>query len=331
MRGQHTSAVAIAALVFAGCAVAGLGRASTSDLINGAAYELAHATGLELEGAFTKDKTDMSVDIQTNPPHSAHITASKQEPNSQAIQVEMIQIDQKDYYRSVDLARVAAAASASAELVAHMVGGRWFTYKATPLDLGVSANTGDIKASFLTDLSVARKDDVDVGGQGTAELSTGNYLINITEAAPHRLVFLRTAAGKTVKGLSLVHMLLRDYNKDFAIKAPTIAVDLDDPASWPPLYSVLSVENSRCGTPCTLSAQIKNLGGGGAATEPSTLTFEVINSATKQVLGSCAVTIRPDLAHNQTATERCTISSSAWTNFRGSYTYGAKAHNPAYD
>ena len=37
------------------------------------------------------------------------------------------------------------------------------------------ANTGDIKASFLTDLSVARKDDVDVGGQGTAELSTGGF------------------------------------------------------------------------------------------------------------------------------------------------------------
>src|SRR6266446_1460993 len=273
MRRQHMSAVAIAALLFSGCAVAGLGRASTSELINGARYELAHATGLELEGAFTKDQSDMAVDIQTNPPHAAHIAASKQEPNSQAIQVEVIQVDQKDYYRSVDLARVAAAASANAELVAHMVGGRWFTYQATPLDLGGFANVGDVKANFLTDLKVSRRDDVDVGGQGTAELSTGDYLINITEASPHRLVFLRTATGKTVNGLSLVHMLIKDYNKDFAIKAPTNAVDLDNPTSWPPLYAVLSVENSRCGTPCTLTAQIKNFGGGGTAPGPSTLTF----------------------------------------------------------
>src|SRR5204863_148111 len=82
-----------------------------------------------------------------------------------------------------------------------------------------------------TDLRVSRKDNVDAGGQNTAQLATGDYVLNITEASPHRLVFLQTAAGKTVQGMSQAHIALKSYNRDFAIEAPTKVVDLDDPAT----------------------------------------------------------------------------------------------------
>ncbi len=330
MRELH-ACVAVLAVLLAACAVPGVGQASTADLINGAGTELAHATGLQVSGAFSKDSGDFSVDIQMNPPHSAHITASKSSSSQTSLNYEAIQIDSKDYYRSLDLARIAAVDTTEAKLVTRMLGGRWFTYKGTPFDLGMFTSTADIKANFLTNLRVSRKDNVDAGGQNTAQLATGDYVLNITEASPHRLVFLQTVAGKTVQGMSQAHIAIKSYNRDFAIQAPTKVVDLDDPTTWPPLYTIVSVENSRCGTPCTLSAKIKNLGGVEGASAPSSVTFDLTNSANHKVLGSCTVTIQHDVPHNQTVTERCTISSSAWTNFSGRYSYGATPHNPAYD
>ena len=331
MRELDAGIAILAVLLFTGCAVPRIGQASTSDLINGAGTELAHATGLEVSGAFSKDSEDFSVDIQLNPPHSAHITAGKSASTQTSVNYEAVQIDGKDYYRSLDLARSATVDTPQAKLVARMLENRWFTYKGTPFDLGIFASAADIKANFLTDLRVSRKDDVDAGGQNTAQLATGDYVVNITEASPHRLVFVQTVAGKTVQGMSQAHIAIKSYNKDFAIQAPTKVIDLDDPTTWPPLYTIVSVENSQCGSPCTLSAQVKNLGGLEGASAPSSVTFELTNTANHSVLGSCTVTIQHDIAHNQTATERCTISSSAWANFSGRYTYGATPHNPAYD
>ena len=154
MRELDASAAVLAVLLFTACAVPGVGQASTSDLINGAGSELAHATGLQVNGAFSKDSGDFSVDIQMNPPHSAHITASKSSSSQTSLNYEAIQIGDKDYYRSLDLARVAAAQTPDAQQVARMVGGHWFTYRGTPLDLGVFASAADIKANFLTDLKV---------------------------------------------------------------------------------------------------------------------------------------------------------------------------------
>ena len=331
MRELDASVVLLAILLSTACGFTGIGQASTSDLINGAGTELAQATGLEVSGAFSRDSEDFSVDIQMNPPHSAHITASKSSTSQTSVNYEAVQIDRKDYYRSLDVARIAAGDTAEARMVARMLGGRWFTYKGKPFDLGMFASAADIKANFLTDLKVSRKDNVDAGGQNTAQLASGDYVLNITEASPHRLVFLQTVAGKTVQGMSQAHMAIKNYNKDFAIEAPTRVIDLDDPTTWPPLYTIVSVENSRCGTPCTLSAQVKNLGGLEGASAPSTVTFDLTNSANHKVLGSCMVTIQPNVQHNQAVTERCTISGSAWTNFSGSYSYGATPHNPAYD
>ena len=331
MKELDASVALLAVLLSTACGVTGIGQASTSDLINDAGTELAHATGLEVSGAFSKDSEDFSVDIQMNPPHSAHITGSKNTSSQTSVNYEAVQIDSKDYYRSLDLARIAAGGTAEGSLVARMLGGRWFTYKGTPFDLGVFASAADIKANFLTDLKVSRKDNVDAGGQNTAQLASGDYVLNITEASPHRLVFLQTVAGKTVQGMSQAHMAIKNYEKDFAIQAPTKVIDLDDPTTWPPLYTVVSVENSRCGVPCTLSAALKNLGGVDGASAPSSVTFDVTNSASHKVLGSCTVTIHPDVPHNQTVTERCTISGAAWTNFSGRYSYGATPHNPAYD
>ena len=331
MRELDVSVALLAILVTTACGVPGIGQVSTSDLINGAGTELAQATGLEVSGAFSKDSEDFSVDIQMNPPHSAHITASKSSNSQTSVNYEAVQIDSKDYYRSLDLARIAAGDTAESRPVARMLGGRWFTYKGTPFDLGMFASAADIKANFLTDLKVSRKDNVDAGGQNTAQLATGDYVLNITEAPPHRLVFLQTVAGKTVQGMSQAHVAIKNYNQDFAIQAPAKVIDLDDPTTWPPLYTIVSVENSRCGTPCTLSARVKNLGGVEGASAPSTIAFELTNFANHKVLGSCTVTIQPNVPHNQTVTERCTISSSAWTSFSGSYSYGATPHNPAYD
>jgi hypothetical protein len=188
----------------------------------------------------------------------------------------------------------------------------------------------------LTTSSLKRKDNVSTNGVMTAELTADDYILNISEASPYRLVSLRTAAGKTVQKLSDAQLTYTNYNKNFAIQAPTDAIDKNDHSTWPPLYTRVSVNNSRCNDPCILTAVFRNDGGMAGASAPSTINFTLTSKADGSVLGSCnKVPIQPDVANGQTVTECCEISSSAWTAFNAVngnvYIYNAVVDNPAYD
>ena len=321
--------VVSAGLLAAGCGLpfGGPTLPTTAELINGAADGFGKATGLEVQGSFTQGTDNYTIDMQITPPSNAHITMTQN-----SLQIEANQVNGKVYYRGKAFVASVLGTSSSGQQIAKAVGGRWFTSRgATPIDVSGFTDASKVKANFLNTLTVKRKDNVTVNGVNTAELTADDYVLNISEASPHRLVYLTTVAGKSVQQLTNAKLGFSNYNKDFALQTPTNVFDVDDKTTWPPEYFRVSISNSKCSDPCILSAVFQNDGGLTGATAPSTVTFTLTNKADNSLIGSCKVTIQPDVANGQKVTESCSISNAAWTNFSGTYVYNAVVDNPSYD
>ena len=321
------------ALVIAACGLPfGLGHPSTSQLENGAADNLAKARSVEAKGAFTQGPITYDLDTKYVAPSTedVHVTQG-------TLSYEALQIDGKIYLKGSGYLQSQITDQTEARQLAKVVGDRWYTSKdAQPVDTSAITDASKVKANFLTTIATKRNDDVIVDGQNTAELTLSDFILNITEDSPYRLVRLRSANGKTVQGISKVDMRFTNYNKDFGLVTPTNVFDFDDPTTWPPRYVVDSVSqkvipgSTSCDDPCVLSAEVQNSGGLKGASAPSTVNF-VLTASNQSSLGSCKATIQPDRPHGQKFTVSCSIQTSAWTNYSGDYTYGATADNPAYD
>jgi hypothetical protein len=326
--------VAAAGLLAAGCGLpfGGQSLASTPQLVNGAADGLAKATGFEVTGAATEEGASYTLDVQLTPPNTNHVTLTQ----NSTLNVESVEVNGKVFYRGRAFIALLLGSGASDQQLAKAVGDRWFTSSsAVPFDTGAFTDASKVKDNFLSTSSMKRKDNVSSNGAMTAELTADDYILNITEASPYRLVMLRTAPGKTVQKLSDAKLSYGNYNKDFAIQTPTDVVDKDNHSTWPPMYTRVSINNSRCDDPCILSAKYRNDGGMTGASAPSTINFTLTSKADGSVLASCKVPITQDVANGQTVTEACSLESSAWTAFNkvngNVYVYNAVVDNPAYD
>lgn len=320
------------ALVIAACGLPfGLGRPSTSQLENGAADNLAKAKSVEAKGTFTEGTTTYQFETKYVAPATEDVQVTQG-----TLSYEALQINGKVYFKGSQYLESQITDPTEAQQLARVVGDRWYTSKdAQPVDTSAITDANKVKANFLSTIADKRTDDVMVDGQGTAELTLSDFILNITEDSPYRLVRLRSANAKTVQGISKVDMKFTNYNKDFALSAPTNVFDFDDPTTWPPRYQVDGVHQQEvspgsCGDPCVLSADVENTGGLNGASAPSTVTF-VLTASDQSSLGSCKATIQPDRPHGQKFSVSCSIQSSAWTNYSGTYTYRATPDNPAYD
>jgi hypothetical protein len=320
------------ALVIAACGLPfGLGRTSTSQLENGAADNLAKAKSVEAKGTFTQSTITYQFDTKFVAPSTEDVQVTQG-----TLSYEALQINGKIYLKGSAFLQSQITDPTEGQQLAKVVGDRWYTSKeAQPVDTSEITDANKVKANFLSNIATKRTDDVIVDGQPTAELTLGDFILNITEDSPYHLVRLRSANGKTVQGISNLDMKFTNYNKDFALSAPTNVFDFDDPTTWPPRYQVDAVHQQEvsqgsCGDPCVLSADVENTGGLNGASAPSTITF-VLTASDQSSLGSCKATIQPDRPHGQKFTVSCSIQSSAWTNYAGQYTYGATPDNPAYD
>ena len=165
------------------------------------------------------------------------------------------------------------------------------------------------KSTFLGSAISSRVDHVSVDGVDTIELSGARADVYVQAAPPNALVRLVIHKGVTIDGVgaSDLHYAV---GKEFAFAAPSDLIDFSNLSTLPPIYSVLSVDTSRCGSPCVVSALLKNLGGPTGAKAPSTITFTITDPATKTAAGSCTATVAPDVAFNATTTVSCTIPLS---------------------
>ena len=105
-------------------------------------------------------------------------------------------------------------------------------------------------------------------------------------------------------------------------------IDFSNLTTLPPIYTVVSVDTSRCASPCVVSAQLKNLGGLFGATAPSTVAFTMKAAASGAVLGTCQAQVTPDVAYNATTSVSCTINVTG--QIENAATVTATATNPGH-
>jgi outer membrane lipoprotein-sorting protein len=322
----------VACLAASACSLPfGIGQASTSQLLNGATDSLAKSSTFEVVGGFTSGSNKLQIDLQFKAPSTVHLNLT-----TNGTKVEVIQLDGTSYYRGKDyVPSVVGTDAQGQELTTYIGDTRWVTSKsATPIDMSGFTDANKVKASFLNTIGVQRKDNVTFNGQDTAELTGSGYILNITESSPYHLVRLRTH-GKGSSDFSDADITFENYNKTFDISVPSPIFNLDDPSTWPPLYTVTAINLDGCNAdPCVVVATVQNGGGTKGAPAPSTVTFTATNQADNSDLGTCKATITPDVANAAKASVSCSITGGAWTAFAqigGSYLVKAVPDNPAYD
>jgi hypothetical protein len=131
---------------------------------------------------------------------------------------------------------------------------------------------------------------------------------------PYHVLRVHMHPGAVVDGISAADFTYSDYGRDFAINAPSGALDFADQSTLPPIYTVVSVDTSACGSPCLVAASLKNLGGKAGSRGPSIVTFTMTDPQAGSVLGICKVPVQPDVGHSATTTVSCTISGVKGTD-----------------
>jgi len=148
-----------------------------------------------------------------------------------------------------------------------------------------------------------------VDGIDAVELSGTRADVFITAQAPYRVLRVRLKHGVVVDGIRDADLRYVNYNHDFQISAPADVIDFSNLSTLPPIYTVISVDTSGCGSPCVVSALLKNLGGLLHALAPSTVTFTMTDTASRQMVGSCQAQVVPDVTYNATTTVMCSIDN----------------------
>jgi len=166
-------------------------------------------------------------------------------------------------------------------------------------------------ATFLGSAATQRTDHQPVGGLDAVELSGARADVFIASASPYQLLRVHLKKGVVVDGISDADLKYSNVDHDFKISAPTDVIDFGNLSTLPPIYTVISVDTSGCGSPCVVSAKLKNLGGMTGASAPSTITFAMNDAANGQALGSCQARVQPDVGYNATTTVSCTIAGQA--------------------
>jgi hypothetical protein len=163
------------------------------------------------------------------------------------------------------------------------------------------------KTTFLGPAVTKRTDHLSVDGIDAVELSSARGDVFVTSQAPYRVLRVRLKHGAVVDGIRDADVRYINYNRDFRITVPSDVIDFSNLSTLPPIYTVLSVDTSGCASPCVVSALLKNLGGMTGARAPSTITFTMTDTASRQPVGRCQAQVVPDVGYNATTTVSCTI------------------------
>jgi hypothetical protein len=163
------------------------------------------------------------------------------------------------------------------------------------------------RTTFLGTAVTQRTDHASVGAADAVELSGPRADVYIAASSPYRVLRVRLKTGVAVDGISSADLRYSNFDQDFGIALPTDVIDFSNLSTLTPIYSVLSVDTSGCGSPCVVSASLKNLGGLRPAKGTSIITFTMTDAATGKALGSCQAPVQPDVGYNSTTKVSCTI------------------------
>lgn len=285
-----------------------LGRPSSRSLEQGVEDSLSATSGFEVNGTYVEAATAWRIDLQQTHSGDLHIVFSA----GGGDQLEAIVVGGQSYFRGQRFLADHMGSDQLSKNLAAAAGGAWWKSAAANVPRLPDLFSGAaFRSAFLGSAVSARADHVAMDGIDTVELSGQRADVYVAEAAPHRLVRLRAKPGAVVDGAGDADLHFGSYGRNFNISVPADVIDFSNLSSLPPVYTVLSVDTSRCGSPCVVSAQLKNLGGATRAKAPSTVAFVLSDPATGSTLGACSVDVAPDVGYNQTTTVGCTMPAFA--------------------
>jgi hypothetical protein len=285
----------------------GLDLPTTRSLESGATGTLVAADSFEITGSYSEGSNQWSIDLQLSRPGSERVTVATAD-----VKLEAITVGNNAYFRGQQFLSAHMGSDLVSRSFVKAAGNGWWKGSAGHVPQLTDLTDGDsFRSTFLGQAITQRTDHVSVDGIDAVDLSGARGEVFITAQAPYRVLRVRLKHGVVVDGIRDADLRFGNYNHDFGISAPADVVDFSNLTTLPPIYTVVSVDTSGCGSRCVVSALLKNLGGLLHAEAPSTVTFTMADTASRQVLGSCQTPVVPDVGYNATTTVTCTIDNVA--------------------
>jgi len=283
----------------------GLDLPTTRSLETGATGTLVAADSFEITGSYSEGSNQWSVDLQLTRPGSRHFTVTTSD-----VKLEAIILGNTAYFRGQQFLSAHMGSDIVSRSFVKAAGNGWWKGSAAQVPQLADLTDGNaFRSTFLGQAATRRTDHVSVDGIDAVELSGARGDVFISAQAPYRVLRVRLKHGVVVDGIRDAELRFVNYNSDFRISAPADVIDFSNLTTLPPIYTVVSVDTSGCGSPCVVSALLKNLGGLLHAQAPSTITFTMTDTASRQVLGSCQAQVVPDVTYNATTTVMCSIDN----------------------
>ena len=276
---------------------------TTRSLETGATGTLNAADSFEITGSYSEGNNRWSIDLQLVRPSAEHVTVTTSD-----VKLEAINLGTDAYFRGQQFLSAHMGSDLVSRSFVKAAGNGWWKGSAGHVPQLTDLTDGEaFRSTFLGQAVTQRIDHVSVDGIDAVELSSVRGDVFITAEAPYRILRVRLKHGVVVDGIRDADLRFVNYNHDFRISAPAGVIDFSNLSTLPPIYTVLSVDTSGCASPCVVSAVLKNLGGMTGARAPSTITFTMTDTASRQPVGRCQTQVVPDVGFNATTTVSCTI------------------------
>ena len=316
---------AVLFLLLCGCeGPFGLGLPATRALEAGATDSLS-SPSFEMSGSYQVSGASWTVDLQFAGSGTEHALISQG-----SLKLEATIIGGQAYFRGQEFLSQHLGSASAARTLVQAAGNAWWKGTATNVpSLPEFTDSSRMRSTFLGPAVTARGDHVTVDGVDAADLSGSRGDLYIAEGSPHRLVHIRLNPRASVDGITSADFAYSHFGTDFKIAAPTDVIDFSNLSTLPPLYTVISVDTSKCTSPCVVSAVVKNLGGKTGARAPSSVIFTMTDPTNNSVIGTCTATITPDVAYNSTARVSCTVGVPSGRKL-DAVTITAKPDNPGH-
>jgi len=282
----------------------GLGLPSERVLEDGAANTLTQAKGFDINGTYSTSAGELwAIDVQLVRPNTERATASTGDQK-----VEAIILGEAAYFRGQKFLAARMGSDPLSQNLVKAAGSSW--WKGSPSFIPPMKEFTDgaaFRATFLGSANTQRQDHQTVDGQPAVQLSGTRADVFIATTPPYHLLRVHLKKDVVVDAMAGADFHYKDFDRDFRISAPTDVIDFSNLSTLPPIYTVVSVDTSRCARPCVVSAVLRNLGGATGAIGPSTVTFSLAAAISGTVLGTCQATVAPDVGYNGTTTVSCSI------------------------
>ena len=316
--------VGIALLVALTACDAPFSLPSTRALEDGAVESLTAAKSFEVIGSYLEAGVPTSIDLQLNLAGDAqHVTVSRGD-----VKLEATIVGGAVYFKGKDYLSAHLGQDPNSRNLVAAAGNGWWMGPAGKVPRLVEFLDGaSFRTTFLGTVVTERADHQSVDGVDAVELSGPRGHVFVAAQAPYQLLRVQLSENAVIDGIERADFRYGSFGKEFGIKVPTNVIDFANLSTLPPLYTVVSVDASKCTSPCLVAALLKNLGGKVGAQAPSTVTFTMTDSASAKVIGTCQATVQPDVGFNATTNVSCSIVELSQQPAI-SATITAKADNP---